>query len=139
MDQSAEFRAIFDARPGRDNADTRLRIRDANLIADIKAQLAGLAAEDDRARDAGWRIAFSPVRTDRLTERSLFEVTLASERLGTRRMSLRVADSFVQMGDGAMQSSVRDGRNLPDALAIAFRRIALRPTAVLPSTVPAGP
>ena len=65
-------------------------------------------------------------------------MALASERLGTRRMSLRVANSFVEMGDGAMQSSVRDGRNLSEALAIAFRRIVLRPTAVPQGAVPAG-
>ena len=45
----------------------RLHFRDANLIADLKARVSGLAARDNRARNSGWLIEASPTRTDALT------------------------------------------------------------------------
>ena len=104
----------------------QLHFRDANLVADLKARLSGLAARDNRDRNSGWLIDASPTRTDAITECSLFDVTLVSATEGERRFAFRIGRDWVEIGDGAMESSVRDdGRNLGQALENAFRRLVL--------------
>ena len=117
MDDDAAFRQIFASRPGRSNATDRLRIRDGNLVAELKALIRALAAAD------GWTPDFSPMRHDLVTERSMFDVALRSAGRGERRLGLRLAQSWVEMGGAAMESSIRDERNLHEAVEIAFRRI----------------
>ena len=136
MADTAEFWGVFGGRAARTNDGDRLVIRDGALIPDIKAMVSDLAARDNRARGSGWTIDFSPVRRDLLTERSMFDVTLASAALGLRRFEVRVARDWVEVGDGAMESSIRDTRNLPRALEKAFRRVVLDPTRGAGHTVP---
>ena len=70
----------------------------------------------------------------------MFDATLTSERHGTRRIGFTIGRDWVEIGDGAMESSVRNNpRNLERALESAFRRVVLRwpygtmdPTAVTP-------
>lgn len=123
MDDTASVYGIFGEHPGRSATGGRLTIRDSAFIADLKARLSGLAAADNRARAGGWSLAFSPTRTDGLTERSLFEAVLSSARYGERRLGFAVASDWVAIGGGAMESSVRgDPRNLQMALEKVFRR-----------------
>ena len=126
MDQRSLFVRIFGDHRGRNTSSDRLRIRDAEIVADLRARLSGLAARDNRARNSGWLIDFSPTRVDVLTERSLFDATLVSASQGERRLAVRVGRDWVELGDGAMQSTVRgDPRNLARALESAFRRAVL--------------
>lgn len=123
MDDTTRVYGIFGEHPGRSATHGRLTIRDSAFIADLKARLSGVAAADNRARDGGWSLAFSPTRIDGLTERSLFEAVLSSARHGERRLGFAVASDWVEIGGGAMESSVRgDPRNLQMALEKAFGR-----------------
>ena len=131
MDDDTAFRHIFAARPSRASDADRLRIRDGNLIAELKALIRALAAADART-GGGWTVDFSAVRHDLITERSMFEVALSSAERGDRRLNLRVAQSYVEMGGAAMESSIRDERNLHDAVEIAFRRIIGAPASPAP-------
>ena len=124
MDDTAKVFGIFGAHPRRSNAGGRLHIRDGDVIADLKARISDLAARDNGARDAGWLIDVSPTRIDDLTERSMFDATLTSERHGERRLAVTVARDWIEIGGGAMESAVRnDPRNLQAALENAFRRV----------------
>lgn len=126
MDDDTRFLRIFGGGRERPAYQGRLHFRDFNIIADLKARVSGLAARDNRARNSGWLIDVSPTRTDALTECSLFEVTLTSATEGERRLPFRVGRDWVEIGGGAMESSVRDdGRNLGQALDNAFRRVVL--------------
>lgn len=123
MDDATKFIRIFGEHQQRATSSGRLQIRDANFVADLKARLSGLAARDNRLRDSGWLIDFSPVQTDDLTERSLFHAILTSPTLGERRLDVRVGRDWVEMGDVAMESSVRTSvANVELALEKAFRR-----------------
>ncbi|WP_237478896.1 hypothetical protein [Lichenibacterium dinghuense] len=123
MDDATKFIRIFGEHQGRATYAGRLQIRDANFIADLKARLSGLAARDNRLRHSGWLIDFSPTQTDDLTERSLFHATLTSATLGERRLDVRVGRDWVEIGDVAMESSVRtSATNVERALENAFRR-----------------
>ncbi len=127
MDDATKFIRIFGDHQGRATYSGRLRIRDANFIADLKARLSGLAARDNDARNSGWLIDFSPIQTDDLTERSLFHATLTSATAGERRLAFQIGRDWVEMGDGAMESSMRSsGSNVERALRNAFRRVVLR-------------
>lgn len=127
MDDATKFIRIFGHHQGRATYSGRLHIRDANFIADLKARVSGLAARDNRARDSGWLIDFSPTQTDDLTERSLFVATLISATEGERRLAFRIGRDWVELGEGAMESSVRtNDDNIDRALASAFRRVVLR-------------
>lgn len=115
------FIRIFGERRRRETFANRLHFRDAAIIAELKARLSGLAARDNRARDSGWTVDFSPVRTDEPTECSLFEAAIISPKEGERRFAVRVAREWVEIGDGLRESSVRgNGRNLAQALDNAF-------------------
>lgn len=127
MDDATKFIRIFGDHQGRATYSGRLRIRDATFIADLKARVSGLAARDNNARNSGWLIDFSPTRTDDLTERSLFDATLTSATEGERRLAFRIGRDWVEVGDGAMESSMRSsGANVERALRSAFRRVVLR-------------
>ncbi len=127
MDDATKFIRIFGDHQGRATYSGRLHIRDANFIADLKARLSGLAARDNQVRDSGWLIDFSPTQTDDLTERSMFHATLTSAKEGERHFAFRIGRDWVEMGDGAMESSVRSsGSNVERALQSAFRRVVLR-------------
>lgn len=121
------FIRIFGEHRRRTNDGNRVRIRDDAFIGDLQARLSGLAARDNAARSSGWLIDFSPVRTDELTERSIFSAILTSASLGTREMAIQVGRDWVEVGDGAMESAVRsDAANIDAALESAFRRVVLR-------------
>jgi hypothetical protein len=138
VDDATKFIRIFGDHQGRATYAGRLHIRDAGFIADLKARVSGLAAGDNRARDSGWLIDFSPTQTDDLTERSLFHATLTSASEGERHLAFRIGRDWVEMGDGAMESSVRNSAsNVDRALQSAFRRVVLRPRpgATEPATV----
>lgn len=138
MDDATKFIRIFGDHQGRATYSGRLHIRDAGFIEDLKARLSGLAAGDNRARGSGWLIDFSPTQTDDLTERSLFHATLTSATEGERRLAFQVGRDWVEMGDGAMESSIRtSASNIERALQSAFRRVVLRPRpgATEPATV----
>ena len=127
MDDATKFIRIFGEHQGRATYGGRLHIRDANFIADLKARVSGLAARDNRDRGGGWLIDFSPTQTDDLTERSMFHATLTSAIHGERRLAFRIGRDWVEMGDGAMESSTRSsGSNVERALQSAFRRVVLR-------------
>ena len=139
MDDATKFIRIFGDHRQPATSWGSFHIRDANLIADLKARVSGLAARDNRARNSGWLIDFSPTRTDDLTERSLFDVTLTSATEGERRISFRVGREWVEMGDGVMESSVRnDSRNIDKALKIAFGRVVPHRPSVRVDRVPVG-
>ena len=126
MDDDAKFIRIFGRHQGRATYAGRLRIRDGNFIAELKARLSGLAARDNRARNSGWLIEFTPTQTDDLTERSAFHATLTSPRLGERTLAFQIGRDWVEI-DGAMESAARGERaNLEAALESAFRRAVLR-------------
>ena len=139
MDDNS-FLRIFGGGRQRPAYAGRLHFRDANLIADLKARVSGLAARDNRARNSGWLIEASPTRTDALTECSLFDVTLTSATEGERRLPFRLGRDWVEIGGGAMESSVRDdGRNLDQALDNAFRRVVLPRSAGAVAPAPVEP
>ena len=126
MRDDTGFMRIFGEHRRRTNADDKVRIRDDAFIGDLKARLSGLAARDNAARNSGWLIDFSPVRTDAPTERSIFAAVLTSDKFGTREMAVQVGRDWVEIGDGAMESATRsDGAKLDAALASAFRRVVL--------------
>ncbi len=130
---------IFGDHRMRSAAEDGIRIRDRGFIADLQARLSGLAAEDNARREAGWSIAFSPIRVDALTERSLFDATFASDRYGEHRLALAVARDWVGIGGDAMESSVRGTiRNLEGALVNAFRRAVLGGSLVTEGPIGAG-
>lgn len=127
MDDATKFIRIFGDHQKRATFAGRLQIRDGNFIADLKARLSGFAARDNSARNSGWLIDFSPTQTDDLTERSMFGATLTSASQGERRLGFRIGRDWVEIGDGAMESSNRsDSANLDGALQSAFRRVVLR-------------
>ena len=138
MDDATRFIGIFGDHQRRATFANRLRIRDGNFIADLKARVSDLAARDNRVRGSGWLMEFSPVQTDAQTERSLFHATLTSATQGERRLAFRVGREWVEIVGVAMESSVRTDRsNLDRALENAFRRAVLRwpPGTVDPAAV----
>lgn len=127
MDDATKFIRIFGEHQGRATTSGRLQIRDDMFMADLKARVSGLAARDNRERSSGWLIDYTPVRTDDLTERSLFEAVLVSATRGERRLPFRIGRDWVEVGDGAIESSMRnDAANIDKALEIAFRRAVMR-------------
>lgn len=142
MDDATKFIRIFGEHQGRATYSGRLQIRDADFIADLKSRVSALAARDNRERSSGWLLDTTPVRTDDLTERTFFEAVLISAIRGERRLAFRVGRDWVEMGEGAVETSMRgNSRNIDMALEAAFHRAVVRERAeaATPAALEAAP